>query len=103
MVPASGGAIRPGSVRPLNSPRPVRVRLGPHGEPCGVIRSGKLLPVTGIRDRWRVDDRWWTEEPVCRMYWELELENGEILTLFQDRIDHGWYRQRHTIPIACQR
>ena len=99
MVPASGGAIRPGSVRPLNLPQPTRVRVGRHGEPLQVESRGKVQPVSRVRDRWRVDTCWWRETPTCRIYWKLELESGEILTLFQDRIDHGWYRQKHTVPV----
>ena len=29
-----------------------------------------------VREEWRVVDRWWTEEPVVRGYFELVLESG---------------------------
>ncbi|HEU4753865.1 MAG TPA: hypothetical protein VFU47_12225 [Armatimonadota bacterium] len=68
------------------------MRTGPHGEPRAVLLGKKPRPVREIRDRWRVDDTWW-REPLCRMYWELELADGQVLTLYQDRITNQWYRQ----------
>ena len=94
MVPASGGDLRPDSLRPLNLPRPVRVLAGPDGEPGWVEAGRRMERVASLRDRWRVDDRWWTEQPVTRLYYELELEGGEIVTLFQDSTSGFWYAQR---------
>jgi hypothetical protein len=59
-----------------------------------VVLGRKAHRVRTIRDRWRVDDTWW-REPLCRMYFELELEDGRIITLFQDRIADQWYEQRY--------
>jgi hypothetical protein len=48
------------------------------------------------RSRWRIDDRWWREgEEVCRMYWELELADGCVETVYQDGLTGNWYRQRY--------
>jgi hypothetical protein len=69
--------------------------MGRYREPRAVIRSGQRKRVTHVRDRWRLDTRWWLEQPVSRMYWDLELEGGEVLTLFRDQVSDAWYRQRH--------
>jgi hypothetical protein len=71
------------------------VVVGRYGEPLQVALGEWRWSVRQVRERWRVDDRWWTDAPVCRIYWELELESGEVLTLFQDRIANAWYRQHH--------
>jgi hypothetical protein len=80
-------------LRLLNQPAPVSVRSGRHGEPLGVRCEGRMVPVARLRDRWRIDDRWWTEAPVARMYFEIELVNGRVLTLFHDRVAGCWYVQ----------
>jgi hypothetical protein len=57
-------------------------------------RLGPLKAVASIRDRWRLDDEWWRERPVSRLYYALLLEDGALLVVFQDLIEGGWYEQR---------
>jgi hypothetical protein len=46
-----------------------------------------------VREEWRVVDRWWTEEPVHRRYFDVVLETGENAVVFRD--DAGsWFTQR---------
>jgi hypothetical protein len=48
-----------------------------------------------LREEWRVVDRWWTEEPVVRRYFELVLESGENTIVFHDGTGGGgWFTQR---------
>jgi hypothetical protein len=47
-----------------------------------------------LREEWRVLDRWWTEEPVVRRYFEVVLETGENTVVFHDSTGGGWYTQR---------
>jgi hypothetical protein len=44
-------------------------------------------------DRWRVDDEWWREKPLSRLYFECLLEDGRRITVFHDLITSKWYRQ----------
>ena len=67
-----------------------RVITHKNGEPKFVQRGRKGVAVTNVRDCWRIDDRWWTEQPVSRMYYELELASGEVITLFHDLIADLW-------------
>ena len=30
-----------------------------------------------LREEWRVVDRWWTEEPIARRYFDLVLDSGQ--------------------------
>ena len=94
MVVTPGREPRPPQLRPLNLPQPVRVIPGADGEPRAVRVRSRTEPVLRVRDRWRVDDHWWTEEPVSRMYYELELADGRLLTLFHDTLHDQWCQQR---------
>ena len=88
MVAGSGSASARRSAGRLNAPRPALVETGPGGTPHVVNRE----QVTLVREEWRVVDRWWTEEPVDRRYFEVVLESGESLVVFQE--DGKWFSQR---------
>jgi hypothetical protein len=47
-----------------------------------------------VREEWRVVDRWWTEEPVSRRYFEVVLESGENTVVFHDGEGGRWFTQR---------
>ena len=51
-------------------------------------------PVAVVREEWRVVDRWWTEEPVARRYFEVVLETGENTVVFRDEEAGRWFSQR---------
>jgi hypothetical protein len=51
-------------------------------------------PVELVREEWRVVDRWWTEEPVARRYFEVVLESGQNVVVFRDEERGGWFAQR---------
>jgi hypothetical protein len=52
------------------------------------------LPVARVREVWRVVDRWWTEDPVRRRYFDVVLENGRNAVVFQDEDSGAWFTQR---------
>jgi hypothetical protein len=82
----------PGTARParLNEPRAALVDETFDGMPHRVNRQ----PVAVVREEWRVLDRWWTEEPVSRRYFEVVLESGQNLVVFRDEERGGWFSQR---------
>jgi hypothetical protein len=52
-----------------------------------------------VREEWRVVDRWWTEQPVHRRYFDVVLETGENAVVYCDGFSHDgevgrWYSQR---------
>ncbi|HEX9381237.1 MAG TPA: hypothetical protein VF891_07040 [Gaiellaceae bacterium] len=51
-------------------------------------------PVALVREEWRVVDRWWTEEPVSRRYFEVVLQSGENAVVFRDEERCCWFSQR---------
>jgi hypothetical protein len=86
----------PHDLRPLNAPTPLRVQLDASGRVVALWRSGRLTPrrIAAIQDRWRIDDEWWREHAVSRMYYALLLDDGTLLTVYHDlRIDQ-WFEQR---------
>lgn len=94
MLTTSGGTGGPDTVRRLNVPRPLRVETDSDGTPRRVHHRGRWRAVTQVRERYRTDDRWWTDAPASREYFELLLEDGSPFAVFHDRIDTRWYAQR---------
>ena len=74
----------------FNAPRAARVEADANARPLEVNHCAVAL----VREEWRVVDRWWTEEPVVRCYFELVLESGENTVVFHDGASGGWYTQR---------
>jgi hypothetical protein len=60
----------------------------------GTPRLVNRRTVEVVREEWRVLDRWWTEEPVHRRYFEVVLAGGQNAVVFRDEERGGWYSQR---------
>ena len=58
--------------RRLAVPEPVAVLAGQGGRPEAVDRH----EVVAVRESWLVEDRWWTERPLRRRYWEVVTVDG---------------------------
>ncbi len=65
------------------------------GSPLAVLIEGEMREVAAIQDRWRIDDEWWRETPVSRMYYELRLEGDRVATVYQDLLRGAWWLQRY--------
>jgi hypothetical protein len=79
----------PRSARRLNEPRPALVREE-RGIPVEVGRES----VAVVREEWRVVDRWWTERPVRRRYFDVVLESGRNAVVYRDEGGGEWFAQR---------
>ena len=90
MVAHPGGTRAARAARRLNAPRPALVESHADGVPRRVNRQSVAL----VREEWRVVDRWWTEEPVSRRYFDLVLETGENAVVFHDGEAGSWFTQR---------
>jgi hypothetical protein len=86
--PGSASAVR--AAGRINEPRAAVVETKFDGVPCVVNRQ----PVALVREEWRVVDRWWTEEPVSRRYFEVVLQSGENAVVFRDEERSCWFTQR---------
>lgn len=75
--------------RALNQPRPARVQSR-RGVPSHV--NGQSIEA--VCESWLVEDRWWTEKPLQRLYWELVSRTGARLVVFCDLRDGQWFTQK---------
>ena len=76
--------------RRLATPRRVSVSAAEDGQPQ--IVDGRH--VDGVRESWLIEDRWWTERPVRRRYWEIVTVCGRDEIVFHDLHSGRWWRQR---------
>jgi hypothetical protein len=73
----------------------VRFEPAHPGQPVEV--NGETIE--SLRESWLVEDRWWTDEPLRRRYWELVGERGRNVVVFHDltgadgRGRGGWFVQ----------
>ena len=78
-------------LRSLNGPRPIRVEVDPHGQPRSI--HGRRA-VAAVQDRWRLDDEWWREHPISRLYHLLLLDDDSLVVVYRDLGTGDWYEQR---------
>jgi hypothetical protein len=90
VVANSGSSCAARPAGRVNDPRPALVEARFDGTPCRVDRERVAL----VREEWRVVDRWWTEEPVDRRYFDVVLESGRNAVVFRDEERRRWFSQR---------
>ena len=76
--------------RRLSVPKRVSVTAATDGTPQHV--DGRQ--VDAVRESWLIEDRWWTERPLCRRYWEVVTVDGRDEIVFCDLRSGRWWRQR---------
>jgi hypothetical protein len=93
MVSNPGATPGSESFRPLNPPIPIDVRESTHQTPRAIKMKGRWRRVVSIDDLCNVDEEWWRERPIVRMYYRVILEDDRPITVFRDMLDGAWYRQ----------
>jgi hypothetical protein len=63
---------------------------GPEGQPRRIDGHA----IEAIRESWLIEDRWWTEVPLRRRYWEVVTADGRNLVAYRDLVRGRWYTQR---------
>ena len=63
------------------------------------VTAGHPLTVDGrtvdsVRESWLVEDRWWTDRPLRRRYWEVVTACGRNLVVFHELDSGRWFSQR---------
>jgi hypothetical protein len=81
--------LRPTNVARINAPRPALVE-----DAGGVPRLVNRQAVAVVREEWRVVDRWWTEDPIDRRYFDVVLESGQLVVVFRDGERGLWFSQK---------
>ncbi len=112
MVKDTGKTLRADTYRTVNAPQSVEVEEDASGLPLAVkmpavsnssvktpprriIKKPMRQVVSGIDERWRIDDEWWRREPVSRLYYSVRLASGHRLVLYKDLVNNCWYRQSY--------
>jgi hypothetical protein len=54
--------------------------------------DGRVIEI--VRESWLVEDRWWTDRPVRRRYWETVSAKGANVVVFRDLQTGRWFTQR---------
>jgi len=90
VVTRTGSARTARTARRLNAPRPALVEAQAGGIPRKVNRQS----VAAVREEWRVVDRWWTDDPIARRYFDVVLETGENTVVYRDDENGSWFTQR---------
>jgi len=96
MVAHSRTALRVDRLRALNAPEVVSVELDLIGQPSAVGRSnnkGGGRAVEAVLESWRIDDEWW-RLPISRLYYDVMLEGGGHVVLFNDLVTGDWFAQQ---------
>jgi len=96
MVAHSRAPLGAHTLRTLNGARPVSVQISAAGVPVAIRRPDwpDLRAVLEIQDRWRIDDEWWRQRPISRLYYQLLLDGGLLLTVYHNLAAGGWFEQR---------
>ena len=89
-IPPGQTRRAPGAPRRLGVPVLVRVHAGAGGRPTRIEGDA----VDAVRESWLIEDRWWTDRPLRRRYWEVVTIAGRDSIVFRDLVDGRWYRQR---------
>ena len=93
MVAGSRGESNPRAARRLNEPQ--RALVVSRGVGAGSVPvSVNRVTVSTLREEWRIVDRWWTEQPVRRRYFDVVLETGQNAVVFHDEETGRWFTQR---------
>ncbi len=95
MVPHPRAPLGSPRLRVLNAPTPILVQADATGKPTTLQRRDwpRPRPVT-IVDRWRIDDEWWRERPIARLYYTVAFPDGATMTIFHNLLAGTGHEQR---------
>src|SRR5215468_4697945 len=72
---------------------PIEVLPDEMGTPSSFTWHGQSHQITGIANRWLIDEGWW-QERVKRQYFKLRTASGFLVIIYQDLLRNQWYLQR---------
>ena len=95
MVAHSRATVGAYTLRALNAAQAIAVRTNANNSPVEVRRPSwsQARAVLEVLDRWRIDDEWWRDRPISRLYQVLLLEGGLVLTVYHDLAADSWLEQ----------
>ena len=95
MVSYPGRTADTRRIRRLKSPEFLEVEASAEGTPLRVRLRGTWQDVDLVRRPWRVEQYWWREEAVSRLYFRIVLPDGLPLTIYHDLTSGMWLRQEY--------
>ena len=72
-----------------SKPRSVAIVSSESGFPQAILLDGQRILVDSIIDLWKLEDRWWTEQPQNSLYFQV-FASGAQLTLCHNLDRGGW-------------
>ena len=93
MVKDPGKTLCTDTIKPVSTPEPVHVEENALSSPVAV-KLAHRQPVAAIEDKWRIDDEWWRNDRISRLYYAVILASGHRLVLYKDLARQGWYIQK---------
>jgi len=94
VVTNTGAPGSTGAIRTLNQPIPLAVKLGDDGLPEALKLRGRWVDVESVSNRWRIDDEWWRETSISRMYYECVVDQELKVTVFRVMPNGDWFQQK---------
>ena len=96
-MPINDGSV-PGKLSEPRSPlqpRQIWVQADATGRPLALQRPSWPTPrqVIQIQDQWRIDDEWWRDNPIARLYHLVLLTDGTLRTVYRDLLTDDWFEQ----------
>ncbi len=73
----------------------MRVEAGADGGPIAIYLSSQRCAVGAVLETWRIDDEWWRERAVSRLYFSLLLEDGRTVTIYNCLASRQWAAQSY--------
>jgi len=93
MVAPARAPLRTDRLRAVNAPREVAVQVDEFGLPMTAgLPDGPTARIESVNETWRIDDEWW-RQMISRQYFEVMMEGGKRVVLFQDLINGKWFAQ----------
>ena len=80
--------------KPVNAPDQIQIIENPQGEPATIMMERRSIGLSVI-DSWRIDDEWWRDRPVSRLYFDVILTSGHRFVVYKELAGGRWYRQAY--------
>ncbi|MCM2270632.1 MAG: hypothetical protein NDJ75_11065, partial [Thermoanaerobaculia bacterium] len=92
------------AVRVLRPPLALAVEVDDRGRPCAVTPARAVAAGDSVARRpelrgavrvaagpWRLEEGWWSEAPMAREYWDVEIAAGGLWRLYRDAASGDWF------------
>ena len=87
--PARAAEVREGEVGANRGPRPIAIeRLLHEGSEKLPKIAGRIRVASGP---WELEERWWSQEPAEREYWDVEASDGGLYRIYRERRSGEWF------------